>query len=279
MIKYVNGIASFLTHDEFCNRFGAVNEFEYTSLKHVITVAMQKVGYSLNRADYRDIHCPYLPSFIHLINLSQKGCSPWTKILRKNKISQNIRKFETNWETSLGAIQGINFWDRCYRNVQLLTFNSKLKWFYYQIVRGCLKTNRIVTHIKRNIPPECTFCRIEVETISHLFWECNVVKTFIDQCLNYVLNRFPVMYHHFNKSQFLFGLCENICSPKNYLALHIKYFIWLQRCNKTNPNLDKFKGWWLREIRIDANNKYDKRLFFLSEILNENDGNNFNFVV
>ena len=139
IILVEGGLNRFLTDAEFLNRFGVFNELEYISLKYLITTSMQKVNFSLNRADYRHVQFPFIPTFIQLINLSEKGCSQWTKILGKKNVSNNVRNFENKWEISLGAVQGVFFWDRCYRNVQSIFFNSKLKWFYYQIIRVASK--------------------------------------------------------------------------------------------------------------------------------------------
>ena len=271
------GVGRYLTNIEFQQRYGCLNEIEYTSIKHVITVAMQKVNYNLIRADFRDIQFPFVPSFIQLINLSKKGCSQWTKIIGCKSVSTNSRNFETKWELSLGAIQGVYFWDRCYRNVNNIFFNSKIKWFYYQIVRGCLKTNRIVCHIKRNVRPECTFCSSDVESILHLFWYCHISNNFIKECMQFAQNEMPIFWQELTSRQFIFGTSDSICAPVNYFILHVKYFIWLQRCFKKLPLINGFKSWFKREMRIDLNHVERGKLNFLTDILS-NDERNDNFI-
>ena len=71
------------------------------------------------------------------------------------------------------------FWERCYDLNRNLFFDNKLKWFQYQITRGTLKTNRIVSKFNREVRQECTFCQVEIESISHLFYECRIVNAFI----------------------------------------------------------------------------------------------------
>ena len=88
----------------------------------------------------------------------------------------------------------------------------------------------------------------------------------------------PLFYHNYTRNQFLFGLNENICSPKNYYALHVRYFIWTQRCVKNNLSINGFKNWLFREIRIDVNHKEDNKLIFLTEFLNDVQNDNFVFV-
>ena len=83
------------------------------------------------------------------------------------------------WETELGRIQGVPFWDRCYKNTSLIFFDNKIKWLQFQIVRETLKTNRIVSKFIQSVDEKCSFCNLMIESISHLFWECPLVQTFI----------------------------------------------------------------------------------------------------
>ena len=44
---------------------------------------------------------------------------------------------ERKWETELGALKGINLWER-YQLTRTIFYNNKLKWFHYQVGRGTL---------------------------------------------------------------------------------------------------------------------------------------------
>ena len=39
--------------------------------------------------------------------------------------------------------------------------------------------HRIVSKFNREVREECTFCQVEIESISHLFYECRIVNAFI----------------------------------------------------------------------------------------------------
>ena len=91
-------------------------------------------------------------SFLQIINYSIKGCNKWTSLLRKLQYSNsNLQIRERKWEEELGAIQGNFFRERCYDLNKNLFFDNKLKWFQYQITRGTLKTNRIVSKFNREV--------------------------------------------------------------------------------------------------------------------------------
>ena len=268
----------FKEFNEICASYGNINEDEYISLKVAISQTFMKNKFNLADMDKSNLSMPYAPSFIQLINLSLKGCSKWTRLLKKKYTNQNIVSFEQKWDLALGAKQGVNFWNRCYRGVYSLTFNSKIKWLHYQIIRGSLKTNRIVSKFKTEVQKECTFCNSDTETILHLFWECRVAKAFIDNCIEFARCEHPIFYSQLARKDFIFGFNEDICSPKNYFALHVKYFLWIERCKKNVPSINFFKSWFTREMRIDRYNTDEKRLNFLSTVLENDDSDSFVFI-
>ena len=105
---------------------------EYISLKLVVSQSLRKLGVQLSTVK---IELPFQPTNLRIINLNIKGCSKWTKILKakNNNIGTVIVK-ERNWETSLGHLQGVHFWDKCYVNVRNIYFDNSLKLLYYNIV-------------------------------------------------------------------------------------------------------------------------------------------------
>ena len=279
LITYNEGGSKFKDYAEIVKSYGNVDQNEFISLKVIITQSFQKIKYNLNNlGENENLLKPFYPTLYQLFNLSMKGCSKWTKLLRKKYTTDNTRKLEIKWEESLGIRQGIFFWNRCYKNTYNISFNSKLKWLYYQTVRGTLKTNRIISKFKPQISPDCTFCNLETETIIHLFWDCTIVKKFIKDCYDHIETEYPVFHHIFTLKDFIFGLREDVCSPRNYCALYIKYFIWLQRCCKKDLSITGFKTWFLRELRIDEKNVYEKRLSFLGNIVDKNDQYQFVYI-
>jgi hypothetical protein len=80
--------------------------------------------------------------------------------------------------------------------------------------------------------PDCTFCHTETETVQHLMWNCNFVKTLIEY-----VNRW-FLFHNinitFNKTTFIFGETSRVCKgdPYNIIYLCIKQYIYNTRCLK-----------------------------------------------
>ena len=160
----------------------------------------------------------------------------------------NIAKRELKWTIELGRNPGIFFWNNCYKLNSEIFYNNKIKWLQYQITRNCLKTNIIVSKFT-DTSPLCTFCGIANESISHLFWDCNNVKLFINtvytQCEN------TGFYTAHTKNSFLFGAHPGLGNKNiNLFAYYLKLFIWTRRCKNIICRLDNFIIWFNFEIEI-----------------------------
>ncbi|HBI39624.1 MAG TPA: hypothetical protein DDY16_01570 [Tenacibaculum sp.] len=260
-----DGETKFLSYEECNTKYGNINQEEYLSLKVVIRYSLARYKARLENIN---ISRPIIPTLMECIFLTEKGCNKWTKIFRQSTSNKSIVRTEENWNTSLGTNQGVRFWDRCYQNIRDFYYDNKLKMFYYMIIRGTLKTNRIVHHHVINISPECTFCRESTETILHLFWSCRVTSAFLYTIQDYILMIFPNFDFATDQKEFIFGRRdEHIDSLFNFIIIHIKYFIWISRCDKKIPNTNAFYNWFKRELRIKKKCFEDSnRMLFLSTI-------------
>ena len=137
-------------------------------------------------------------------------------------------------------------------NVKNIYFDNSLKIFYYNIIRGTLKTNRIVHHFVEGLTPACTFCATEVETIMHLFWECRLVETFIEVTIDNIGNDYPVFAGNYSMKSFIFGIrSEPIYSAHNLSALLLKRYIWIARRRRVLPEYIAFQRWFKKELRLN----------------------------
>ena len=261
-----DGITRFLSLEEARAKYGNIDSEEYLSLKYVIRVGFQKNKISPEAAC---ISRPFQPALYTISMLNSKGCSFWTKKMKKFKTSPKImREMENNWNESLGRVMGEKFWRSCYKRVSDIFFDNRIKIFYYYTIRGCLQTNRIIHNFANDTSVMCTFCGREIETIMHLFWNCNYSNNFIHNTLPLVFSDFPCMTANFTAVSFIFGVKnERIFSPSNFCALHIKKFIWNQRCKKTRPNYVDFRRWFSSQLKLaKACYQDDERMGFLQHI-------------
>ena len=172
---------------------------------------------------------PILPPMLNLISYSSKGCNKWSKLLKSLEYSNsNLLLRERKWEEELGAVQGIHFWEKCYELNKNLLFDNRLKWFQFQVTRGTLKTNRIISKFINNVSENCTFCGNHVENISHLIYDCTLVRSFISEVYDFFTQIWEGIRMVPNKKDFIFGERNlPVHTPNNLLALYTKLFIWM----------------------------------------------------
>ena len=114
------------------------------------------------------------------------------------KISQMAYSIMLNIEyTSKAAKKWSNVfdgeldWNKIYSLPNKTTKDTKLRWFQYRLLHRILTTNRFLKIIGIKEDDICQFCNTEVETLTHLFWECvctamfwtRLVKWLKDNCI------------------------------------------------------------------------------------------------
>ena len=214
----------------------------------MITSSTSKYGFLLQNRTWGPTKPPVLTQ---IINLNLTGCNTWTKLLKKDKNGLiNVNQREAKWEQKLGTIYGPKFWDRCYLNCRNLYFNNKFKWFYYQIVRGVLKTNQIISKFIPGVRPECTFCNTQLETIEHLFYSCTIVKAFYREVQDIIQVETPIFQFQITLIHTLFGTKGQIDSATNIFLLVLKYYIWTTRCKEQQLSTRGFLNYLKTEMRM-----------------------------
>ena len=109
---------------------------------------------------------------------------------------------------------------------------TKLQYFQFKCIHRILPTNKLLFAMKKVDSPLCSFCKLDDESIEHLFWGCSFTSNFILE----VEKRFLNKQFFFSKEDILFGYCKTDTSPLNFLILHMKYFIF--NCKRQNSQLD-----------------------------------------
>ena len=245
IMRYESGNSEILTWEEANEKYDNLDQGQYTSLRQIIreTLHSKNIDISLIRAN-----SPFMPNIHSLLNMSKKGCGKWTNLKKRNFPSNNIRNREQKWNETLGRTLGIDFWDRCYENTNQIFFNNRLKWLQYQIIRGTLKTNRIISKFAQGVTNNCTFCNLQNESIIHLFWECQIVQNFIRNISQYFLVHDNRFYFQHSLKTFIFNSTGPIVSPINIAALYMKQFIWISRCRNKPLNETHFETFFQNEL-------------------------------
>ena len=226
---------------DFCRRYTCnISEEKFIDIRYVLKLSIQKLKISPNR-----LYCANFPQRPFLIDIAfstNKGCSSYYKMIREKQILSNkIHKREEKWHEELGAHFSVTFWNNSRRLCANINFDNKLKWIQFQILRNSLQTNYIVSHFKPNVPKHCQYCSERDELVSHLFWSCQIIQTFLNDVIAY----FATINFDYtpSKTQMLFGFHDLPFShPKNYISLIIKRYIWVTKFKTCQLNINGFKG-------------------------------------
>ena len=88
----------------------------------------------------------------------------------------------------------------------------------------------------------CTFCDDEIETLVHLFIECNKVANIWQEVIENLLQPFGVS--SLSKDQIVLGV-ETTAEQNeiiNHIILEVKYYIYVCKLDKSTPTFQRIKN-------------------------------------
>uniref|UniRef100_A0A3P9LB20 Reverse transcriptase domain-containing protein n=1 Tax=Oryzias latipes TaxID=8090 RepID=A0A3P9LB20_ORYLA len=111
-------------------------------------------------------------------------------------------------------------WKNVWTLHQKLLINNKMRDVSYKLLHRIYPTNQYMIRYKKTIDPNCAFCKEHPETISHLFWNCNITKKLWKDCarfINYKLDsQYQMKFEHI-----IFGLHERNIRSNVKLAINL----------------------------------------------------------
>ena len=184
-----------------------------------------------------------------------------TKLLKTKEANKFLYKYQSNNEklneitsqekwASYFETENLK-WDTIYSNVFTSTIDTKLRNFQYKYLFRIIPTNKRL--FTQNIANSnlCDFCNMDIETVQHLFWECNKVQIFWNNFHKFINNTNIQMQITYKTISF--GWCEETFEDKlkNFIIFYAKYYIFLNKCHKTIPSCDLFKHYLGKQIKIE----------------------------
>ena len=153
-------------------------------------------------------------------------------------MSNGVRERELKWERVLGVNLSIRFWDEIHRSQKLLSFDTRLKFFQYQITRCQLQTNYIRNKYDHEVSDQCNLCDQDTETRT---------QEFIERIKNEMRNINDLYLNDWTKKTFFFSNCDKfILRPCNIMTLYMKKYIWRMRCERRPLNHWEF----INQLRV-----------------------------
>ena len=135
--------------------------------------------------------------------------------------SNEVIRSQSKWE-NIFAVKLV--WESIYTKPFKTTPDTKLRWFQFRILR-LLSTNSFLFKLKLSATANCSFCRIDIETIYHLFWECVHVQKFWNSLSDMLLEKCShVCNLNLTPELVIFGLAENFYTDDAFdlILLYIK---------------------------------------------------------
>ena len=117
-----------------------------------------------------------------------------------------------------------------------------MKELHFKILHNIYPTNKFVSRFAA-VDNKCEFCKIEEETIIHLFWECQYTMVFWKKVENYLniqqnheikLEAKDVIFNYDNKNKTLHKIV-------NFLILKGKFHIHKAKFSKSRPAFAHFR--------------------------------------
>ena len=245
-----------MERNDFCEKFNInVTEEDFIEIRYIINLAFQKLKLSPNRV----LHAvqPFKPLLIDIALGTKKGCSFYYKLIRKSKnMSVSLVTREQKWHLELDKTFSLIFWEKARKLCASINFENPLKWLQFQVLRNSLQTNKIVSHFIPTVSPECKFCLLSAEKISHLYWFCPIVSQFLSNSFAFISS--SGLSFKPTREQFIFGyINEPFYTPANYLTLWLKKFIWKNKFkNEINLSVVGFKN-YLSFVLSDLKKLYE----------------------
>ena len=230
-----------------------------TDFHYIINSARRSLGLVLTTPVPTPL--PYQPLLISIANSVKTGCNYYYRLLRKkSNLEANMSTRENKWHQELGIIISKQFWSKTYMLTAEISYDNKMKWLQFQLVRNSLYTNYKVNKFNSHMSPFCTFClqrsqnSKNLELVSHVFKECSIVHvlwTGVQSWLNSLGINLPL-----DTKSLLFGVHEQpATSVVNYVILTVKYYIWVSRLRNQSLFYDAYQGFLFKRLE-DLRNAY-----------------------
>ena len=195
----------------------------------------------------------------------------WTTLrLKQNKSVYNVLTHTNNkpksldkWVTILG--RDVN-WAVIFYNTSKIE-DKKLRWFEMKILHRILPTQKLLHSMRLAESPHCNHCENEIETITHLFWECPYVRSFWNNLTRWITDKCP---HQAGLQLTCFSIISlEINGIDHILRLIVvlaKYHIFNCKISKTKPSIQSFKNilthrYVVEKYRCQINSSYTENMF------------------
>ena len=188
------------------------------------------------------IQRPFMPMPVKVILMDKKGCQNIYKIFLNNNIhvtptAQRKRQTKLNLHTEFK-------WSTVYLLLHKTTQDTHLKWFQTRILHRILATNTYLFKIGIADNELCNFCKVQPESLEHLFWECPITKVFWEEVKEWIKSNCNHLINlMLRKQDVLFGITNKTRTDRilNLIILLAKSHQYRMKMSNKTLYINNFK--------------------------------------
>lgn len=220
---------SLLSFNELCSKFGPIlSWFEHLQLVEAIPILWRQsitrdgtlvisTGHNIHRIQSMTAHSMYSDLVFDECIVTSKH-NRWERIF-----SEDIP--EKEFQDTFKALYKI-------------TIVTTYRDFQYRLLTHAIVTNRSLKIWKIRETDLCTFCNLEVETYTHLFYHCEIIFPLWDNLIHILRQRYQISDLELSVKNIIFNLVHHKENHiYNFIILIFKKLIYKCRCLGTIPSL------------------------------------------
>ena len=242
-----------LTLDKFKAKFNVKTNFlEYGGITKAIR---NSFGSALTGSNRANICFPFIPFNFRFLLQDKKGSSRLCNCLCSAK--KVLYNFIAKWETKLNVSFTNSKWMILCNIPFSSTNDTRLRWFQYRLVHRILGVNSFLAKIGKGDTALCTFCKVENETLIHLFCKCEISSRFWSQVKDWFEEALDVSVY-LDDMAILFGIRKKSWSALNLVLILCRFHIYKMKMMDSKPSLtllkEDVKQYYVKEKYISLTN-------------------------
>jgi len=169
---------------------------------------------------------------------------------------------ENKWNTNFTDIDSTT-WKKIHIVPHISTIDMSLRSFQYKFIMRIVPTNTYLFKCKLSNSTLCDFCQSHIETIDHLFWECQHIQIIWKKMETFLASKNILI--EINKTHAFFGCTEKKLHSDvfNFIVILLKSFIFKMKYKKCIPTFPHFIEYLNTRIKIESEialvkNKYEQ---------------------
>jgi len=195
-------------------------------------------------ANKADMSFPCIPPQLYAVLSVKRGCSTYSNILSYNAEDNTFPSAQNKWKRDLALNDNTNatLWNKIYKLPFIITLDTNLRYFQYKILHRIIPTNKYLTLIKIKDNDSCSFCEAHIETLLHLFVECECVSHVWRELQLWMVSCVYINIQTLEPQDIIFGKLDED-SIFNYILLLAKFVIFRSKLAGKRPTFAAVKAY------------------------------------